>query len=194
MVQDADTRQLEEVFKQEPKLSYNLMRLVNSVSMGGGQSPISNFGQAITRLGRRQLQRWLQLLIYAGQFGNAEPNPLMLQAALRGRLLDELTAKLSNDSEQHDYGFMTGIFSLLDIQLGIRMADIVTALPLNAEVHAALINRQGLFGELLIAVEAIEQRDFPTAIAALEKNGVTPEMLSSAQRTAFEWVSRLNIE
>lgn len=194
VVQDADTRELEEVFKQEPKLSYNLMRLVNSVSMGGGQTPISNFGQAITLLGRRQLQRWLQLLIYANQFGNAEPNPLMLQAALRGRLLDELTAHLPALSEHHDYGFMTGIFSLLDIQLGMRMSDIVTALPLTDEVRVALTTHQGVFGELLTAIEQIEQKEFAQATAIMARHGITPEIFWAAQQTALNWVSHLNLE
>jgi EAL and modified HD-GYP domain-containing signal transduction protein len=194
VVQDADTRELEEVFKQEPKLSYNLMRLVNSVSMGGGQTHVSNFGQAITLLGRRQLQRWLQLLIYANQFGTSEPNPLMLEAALRGRLLEELTASLPAIAEQSDYGFMSGIFSLLDIQLGIRMADIVAALPLTDEVSQALAERQGVFGQLLTAVERIEQRDFPTAIDILSKHGITPALFAAAQKTAFTWVSHLNME
>lgn len=194
VVQDADTRELEEVFKQEPKLSYNLMRLVNSVSMGGGQTHVSNFGQAITLLGRRQLQRWLQLLIYANQFGTSEPNPLMLEAALRGRLLEELTASLPAIAEKSDYGFMSGIFSLLDIQLGIRMTDIVAALPLTDEVRLALTVRQGVFGELLAAMEHIEQRSFPTAIEILNKHGITPSLFAAAQKTAFTWVSHLSME
>ncbi len=194
VVQDADTRELEEVFKQEPKLSYNLMRLVNSVSMGGGQTHISNFGQAITLLGRRQLQRWLQLLIYANQFGNAEPNPLMLQAALRGRLLDELSAHLPALSEHHDYGFMTGIFSLLDIQLGMRMSDIVNALPLTSEVSTALTSHQGVFGELLTAIECIEQQEFGEASTIMLRHGITPAAYWTAQQTAFDWVSHLNLE
>ena len=77
VVQDADTREIEEIFRQEPKLSYNLLRLVNSVAVGP-KTPITGFNQAITVLGRRQLQRWLQLLIYANQFGQAgQPNPLL---------------------------------------------------------------------------------------------------------------------
>lgn len=194
VVQDADTRELEEIFKQEPKLSYNLMRLVNSVSMGGGQTHISNFGQAITLLGRRQLQRWLQLLIYANQFGNAEPNPLMLQAALRGRLLDELTAHLPALSEHHDYGFMTGIFSLLDIQLSMRMDDIVTALPLTDEVRMALTGHQGVFGELLSAIEKIEQKEFAAAVAIMERHGISPDIYWAAQESSLNWVSHLNLE
>lgn len=194
VVQDAPTAELEDIFKQEPKLSYNLMRLVNSVSMGGSHAQITSFGQAITLLGRRQLQRWLQLLIYANQFGSSDPNPLMLMAALRGRLLDALVTATGALEELPDSGFMTGIFSLLDIQLSMPMSDILSALPLPEQVSAALTRRQGLLGSLLLAVEAIEQADSATAQSLLAKNLITPETFQNAAAAAYAWVTKLNLE
>jgi EAL and modified HD-GYP domain-containing signal transduction protein len=194
VVQDAPTPELEEIFKQEPKLSYNLMRLVNSVSMGGNHAQINSFGQAITLLGRRQLQRWLQLLIYANQFGSNDPNPLMLMAALRGRLLDALVAATGALEELPDSGFMTGIFSLLDIQLHMPMPDILGALPLPEPVTAALTRRSGVLGTLLQAVEAIERADLACAQPLLEKNGIGRETFQDAVAAAYLWVSKLNLE
>ena len=81
--EDGDTRAIEAIFREEPKLSYNLLRLVNSVAVGA-RTKISNFSQAIAILGRRQLQRWLQLLIYANNLGEGHaPNPLMQLTAAR---------------------------------------------------------------------------------------------------------------
>ena len=59
---NSDTVRIEEEFKREPALAVNLLRIVNSVGYGLSQN-ITSLRHAITLLGRRQLQRWLQLLL-----------------------------------------------------------------------------------------------------------------------------------
>ena len=70
------------VLKQDPALSYHLLKLVNSAAFGFA-NPIHNFTQAINVLGRRQLQRWLQLLLYARPQQDGMPNLLLPEAARR---------------------------------------------------------------------------------------------------------------
>jgi EAL and modified HD-GYP domain-containing signal transduction protein len=197
VVQDADTREIEEIFRQEPKLSYNLLRLVNSVAVGP-KTPITGFSQAITVLGRRQLQRWLQLLIYANQFGRGnQPNPLMQLAAARGRQLELLTASLTPQSDIANAGeaaFMVGIFSLLDTLLHMPMSEILSSLPLSPTITAALRDRDGLLGELLAAVIAGNAGDLKTAAESLKRAGVSPEKHLDAQVGAYSWASRINLE
>ncbi|MEO8039931.1 MAG: EAL domain-containing protein, partial [Betaproteobacteria bacterium] len=83
---DADTPDIEQVFKQNPDLSFNLLRLVNSVAVGS-RTKITSLSQALVLLGRGQLQRWLQLLMYAiSSSPDANfPSPLLVLAATRGR-------------------------------------------------------------------------------------------------------------
>ena len=79
---DADTSELEAALKPEPGLTINLLRMTNSVGSGCTEK-ITSLGHAITVLGRRQLQRWLQLLVFAsGSQGNTD-NPLLMMAATR---------------------------------------------------------------------------------------------------------------
>lgn len=197
IAQDAETRAIEEVFREEPKLSYNLLRLVNSVAIGG-VTQISSFNQAIALLGRRQLQRWLQLLIYAKQFGsNQEPNPLMQLAAARGHQMELLCAALAAPPDIPDLGgaaFMTGIFSLLDVLLKLPISEILDALPLQDAVIAALGERRGVLGELLAAVQAGEAGDHARAAAIFATLGIPPASHAAAQSTAFFWASRINLE
>ncbi|MBK9446686.1 MAG: HDOD domain-containing protein [Betaproteobacteria bacterium] len=197
VVQDADTREIEEIFRQEPKLSYNLLRLVNSVAVGP-KTPITGFNQAITVLGRRQLQRWLQLLIYANQFGRGnQPNPLMQLAAARGRQLELLTAGLPSLTDIADTGeaaFMVGIFSLLDTLLHMPMSEILSSLPLSPTITSALRDRSGLLGELLTAVIASNTGDFRTAAESLKRSGIPPEKHLDAQIGAYSWASRISLE
>jgi c-di-GMP phosphodiesterase len=197
VVQDADTREIEEIFRQEPKLSYNLLRLVNSVAVGP-KTPITGFNQAITVLGRRQLQRWLQLLIYANQFGQAgQPNPLLQLAAARGRLLELLVDDLPPIPDIGDSGeaaFMTGIFSLLDTLLRLPMADVLAALPLAPTVTAALAERSGVLGQLLAATIAGNDGRYEAAVDILTGLGIDPGKHLTAQVSAYAWASRITLE
>jgi c-di-GMP-related signal transduction protein len=63
-MEDADTSEIENAFKHEPGLTLDLLRLTNSAA-NGLTTRITSLRHAIAVLGRRQLQRWLQLLIYA---------------------------------------------------------------------------------------------------------------------------------
>jgi len=197
VVQDADTREIEEIFRQEPKLSYNLLRLVNSVAVGP-RTPITGFNQAITVLGRRQLQRWLQLLIYANQYGQpGQPNPLMQLAATRGRQMELLAATMPPIEGVDDVGeaaFMTGVFSLLDTLLHMPMPEILTTVPLAAPINAALAERSGALGELLSAIMDADAGDRERAAGTFARLGVVPETHLEAQVAALIWATRIAIE
>lgn len=92
ILDDAETPQMEAVFKQEPGLTLNLLRLTNSAASGMRQK-IGSLRHAITVLGRRQLQRWLQLLLYTNPSGSGA-NPLLQLAATRGRFMELLAGDL----------------------------------------------------------------------------------------------------
>jgi EAL and modified HD-GYP domain-containing signal transduction protein len=199
VIQDSDTHQIEEIFREEPKLSYNLLRLVNSVAVGA-RTKISNFSQAIAILGRRQLQRWLQLLIYANRLADGSaPNPLMQLAAARGRQLELLCKAIEPSpgmSEHCDNAFMTGLFSLLDVLVNSSMEEILKELPLQDEVLEALKSpqRDGMLGRLLSVVIYGESGHFAEAEAILSEYGISPEAHAKAQVAAFYWAARINID
>ena len=196
---DGDTREIEGVFREEPKLSYNLLRLVNSVAVGA-RTKISSFSQAIAILGRRQLQRWLQLLIYANNLagGNA-PNPLMQLAASRGRQMELLCAAIEprpDIPDLCDNAFMTGLFSLLDILINLPMSEILKELPLEDEVMEALKSPapSGVLGHVLAAIAAGEAGNFAAAETLLSGLGISPATHTKAQVTALYWAARINMQ
>lgn len=190
---DADSREIEEIFRQEPKLAYGLLRLVNSAAMAPRQ-PVVCFAQAIALLGRQQLQRWLQLLVFAAPNNGQQPNPLLLLAATRGRIMEILAAGMPSSVAADippDAAFMTGTFSLLDVLLNLSMPEILPQLPLHSTVQAALAEQNGALGRLLKALSAADNRDHATASRLLTDLGIDCETFLDAQLGALAWADKI---
>jgi len=181
LARDADSKELEAQLKQDPGLSWHLLKLVNSAAFSSG-TPITSFGQAISRIGRRQLQRWLQLLLYAHQHPDGPPNLLLPLAALRGALLEALCKRDGGDRDDQDQAFMAGVFSLLDRLFHMPMADVVRDLNLAPHVEAALLQRAGRLGQRLRLAET----DAPDA-AMLDGAGVDAAGWWQDQLQAYHW-------
>jgi EAL and modified HD-GYP domain-containing signal transduction protein len=180
LARDADTHELETLVKQDPALSFHLLKLVNSAAFAV-DTQITSFGQAITRLGRRQLQRWLQLLLYARQHEDGMPNLLLPMAALRAAQLEALCRRDGGDRDAQDLAFMCGVFSLLDRLFGMPMDELVSELRLPKEVGAALCSRAGALGQRLRLVETS-----PSA-AELQAAGIDAMAWWQSQLHAYHW-------
>lgn len=190
IARDADTRDIEMTLKKDPQLSVQLLRLVNSVAFAP-HTRISSFAQAITLLGRRQLQRWLQLLLYASQASGGQGNPLMARAALRATLMEGLGQVIGGDRAAQDQAFMVGMFSQLEALFAQPLAGIIAPLQLADEISAALLQHSGTLGDLLSLVEAAEQG--PEAVApALLRTGIGNEAWCKSQIEALRWTLQVS--
>jgi len=187
---DADNIEIERAVKKDVSLALNLLRLVNTPAVGAHQR-IDSLSQAVIILGRRQLQRWLQIMLYAepARRGNSM-TPLLMLAATRGRLL-ELLAQRLRPSQRHvsDIAFTVGIMSLMDTLFGIPMAEIVVQIPVIDEVANALQHRSGFFGELLRLAECIERMgDMQDQVMpTLRELAISTDELVELEMAAFEW-------
>ncbi|MBC7683942.1 MAG: signal transduction protein, partial [Bdellovibrionales bacterium] len=138
-------------------------------------------------LGRRQLQRWLQLLLYARQQPDAVPNALLPLAALRAAQMEALCKLRGGAREEQDLAFMTGVFSLLDVLFALPMADIVGALNLPQVASDALLLRQGPLGQLL----SLAQTKGVTP-AMLDQAGFSPKAFWQTQLHAYHWAIQVS--
>lgn len=192
VLSDAESDEIETVLKQNPDLSLNLLRLVNSVSVGSSRR-ITSMREAIAMLGRAQLQRWLQLLMFtvAADPGARFPSPLLVLAATRGKLMELLCAKQTGSSSPRgDEAFLAGIMSLMTALLGLPMEQILESLPVRPAVAEALTHRTGELGELLRLTEMVEQTDIGAIDAQLERlPGLDAAKINDAYVGAIEWAN-----
>ena len=171
-----------------------MMRMVNSAA-SGLPSTINSIKRAIMILGRKQLQRWVQILLYAAkQKGGNASDALMQTATLRGKLLEFIAiADRPHDKNHQDRAFMVGIFSLLDTLLGIEMQQIVDKLNVPEELTQALLQRSGRLGRQLALIEANEKGDVTQVQNILKEiNFLSLSQLTHAELEALSWTNRIN--
>lgn len=192
---DADTMELESEFKRQPTLSYNLLRMINSAAFGL-REPVTSLRRAIMLLGRRQLQIWMQLLLYTAQDNNATTNPLMLMAATRGKLMETLAkADPQSSKDDHDAAFMTGILSLIDALLEQPKDKILENLMLSEDIKQALLNHVGPLGYLLRIAEHLEEDNYLEIKEMIaDVPGLSLENLMQMQLEAFFWANSIDKE
>jgi c-di-GMP-related signal transduction protein len=188
---DADLSTIEQVLKREPALSINLLRLANSVA-NGLRHRVDAIGAAVMMLGRRQLQRWVQLLLYSTKAGSDAPSPLMQLAVTRGRTMELLANHVLPHKGAADQAFLTGIMSLMETLLQRPLPEILSTLPLSAEVNTALLERDGRLGQLLTLCECIEEAD-PRRIwlALADLPELTVAALNKAHADALRWANNI---
>ena len=192
---DAENHQLEQSIKKDASLVLTLLRLVNTPGLGVTHR-IDSLGQALTVLGRRQLQRWLQIILYAEHSKGSHFNsPLLQLAATRGKLLELIAEKLHpKNRAMADTAFTVGIMSLMDTLFGQTMQDILAQVSVAEEVADALLQRGGFYGDALKLAEYIERIEQSGAllVPTLQKLELGIEDLYALQLAAFEWSNSIS--
>jgi|GEM_PF-550509 len=164
---DADNREIEDVFRHDPALSYQLLRLVNSLAVGAGRR-ITSFSQAIVMLGRKQLRRWLNLMVFASREGDTRSTMLLANVAIRARAMELLARAAGLDVALQEQAFIAGMFSLLGVLFGLPLEEVLRPLQISDALRSALLTRTGELGDLLSVLELSEHGGFDALRAQLE--------------------------
>ena len=193
VVKDSEVSDIENELKYQPGLSYNLLRMVNSAA-SGLPSTINSIKRAIMIIGRKQLQRWVQILLYAAkQREGGSSDALMLTATVRGKLLESIAmADRPHDKNHQDRAFMVGVLSLLDTLLGIAMSELVGTLSIQKDMSEALLTRRGPLGYQLALIEAYEKGETEIVSSMLAELGfLTMQKFTQLELEAAAWANRI---
>ena len=193
-VRDAETNKLEEGIKRDPALIVNLLSIVNSVAYGFPQR-ISSLRHAIMVLGRRQLQRWLQLLLMtpSGRAPDPSRTPLLQIAALRARMMEVLVGHLRlKDTTLSGKAFIVGIMSMMPSALGLPLEEIFEQITLEQEIVEALHSHEGILGEILALIEYYDDENVEGCdrlLAGFVGAGIDRNMLNACLMDSLRWIN-----
>lgn len=193
---DAESVEIAKTLKQHVTLGVNLLRLVNSAAMATVHK-IGRVQDAVNYLGRRQLQRWITILLYAGADAGGTRNPLLQAAAHRGRMMEIISGQIldgGDSSIRQERAFLVGMLSLVDALLNQPLEELLAEMNVEDDVRDALLKRDGVLGTLMCLVEAVEATDFDRVEFLLGDFGLDLSQLQEAENQAYLWVHSLNVE
>ncbi len=149
--EDADIWRVEQLVMSDTSICYRLLRLVNS-ALYGLPEPISSIRHALMRIGEVEFRKLVTLALV-----NAASTPQAKAAtrvALERAKFCELLAPYMK--EQGSTLYLLGLLSLMDVILGMTMAQVMESLTLSEKLRAALLADSG---ELNIVVELVRERE-----------------------------------
>ncbi|MFA5242157.1 MAG: HDOD domain-containing protein [Sulfuricella sp.] len=187
---NAETTEIAALFRQDPVLSYKILRYINSPA-GGLSKPASTLEHALLILGQQQLYRWLTLLLFVS--GNVEEldAALMENALVRARLTELLGTEKMGVMQKDDL-FVTGMFSLLDVLLRVPMGQALENLKLPEPVTQALIAHEGPFAPYLELATACEEFDAKKIAQLARLLNLDVDRVNINHIDALVWVQNLD--
>jgi hypothetical protein len=184
---DADTHEIESLLRRDPTLSYQLLRLVNSLGVGTGRR-VTSFSQAILILGRAQLRRWLNLMLFCTRDGDLRSPMLLGRVAVRARAMELLAQATGMDKAHQEQAFMAGMFSLLGVLFGLPLAEVLQPLTIAEAVQQALLHHQGEMGNLLVLLELAERHEFGAVASRLAQLALPAAEFNQIVADAHLWM------
>ncbi|GLR65969.1 cyclic diguanylate phosphodiesterase [Acidocella aquatica] len=171
IARDAEIEEIEEALKQAPDLTVHLLKIANSAAFNLSRK-ISSVRGAIARLGRIQLNRLVQIMMFSQQNDiGVAANPLLQTAVIRGRMMEGL-ADLIGCGAIRNQAFMTGMLSLMDALFQQPLGEILATLNLETTIQQALLGREGQLGVMLRLIEASERIGGESTISLMARLGL----------------------
>jgi EAL and modified HD-GYP domain-containing signal transduction protein len=177
--------------KNEPTLSYKLLRYLNSAAVGL-QKKVDSLTEALVLLGRDKFYRWTSLLLFDFEKPGYQEHLLSERALTRGRTLELLAGK-GKVPQLPEQLFLIGLFSLLDRALGRPLPELVEKAALPDSVRDALLGRPGPCSDALALVTLEVDPNTPAdrLEQALNACGIDDETYAPIAVEALVWTSQV---
>ena len=157
LLSDADNEVIEQTFKEEPGITLNLLKYINSASVGL-KSEIKSIRHAIMLLGKRKLLQWVTLISYAEGRGGALNFPLLQVVQFRAKSMELLLGAFTHLGEHtEDEAFMTGLLSMLDALFNLPMDQVIHEFAIDSKIKEAILFESNELGVVLQLVKFMER-------------------------------------
>jgi len=177
---DIEMNKVVQIVTTDPALSYRVLQATNSAATGLPRK-VASVREAIMMLGTDRIRQWVALMLVS-DISEATEEQLSTMMS-RAKLCQTIADRLNVPS---DAAFTVGLLSGVGELVAEPMAELVSRMPVTAEIVEALVHGKGRLGEVLAMVQAYEKSD----LSALREAPVSSAELARAYLSALGWSQR----
>jgi c-di-GMP phosphodiesterase len=167
--------EVERLVKTDPALAAAVLRFLGSAAYAL-RHRVTSISQAVSLLGLREFSKWVTVVALTST--TERPSELSLVALTRARASEIIAEQVGAD---RDAAFLVGLISALDALFEQPLARVMAELPLSPEVRAAVLEKSGMLGRVLLDVLSHESDD------ALQSTHFEIGMVNRAWLDALIW-------
>ena len=170
--------EISDIISFDPALSYKLLRIINSATYALPRE-IKSIAEAITFLGLLKIRSWATIISLVNS--DTRPAEILNKTLVRAGTCERY-AEYTRRVNVQSY-FIAGLFSGLDILLGMDLNECLEQLPLSSEIKRAILKYEGEIGEILGIVKAVEIGNWNY----FENKFIDIEQLNRAYTESITW-------
>ncbi len=178
-----------QIIETDVQLCYRLVR-VSSYQKDGEM--ISSITKALIRMGLKQLERWISVLMLQDLASN-KPLELTKVSLIRSRFAEFIAENSSYrifKSRKEEF-FITGLFSLLDVILDSTMEDALEGIAFSDDILNALIHNKGAFMPVAHLIYNYELANWDKVEELANLVGIDKDLLSKGYLEAINWTNMI---
>jgi EAL and modified HD-GYP domain-containing signal transduction protein len=179
-----DFYELTQILSQDVALSHKLLIAINHpVTM----IPIrvKDIKDALLYMGLKRLKFWINMLLL-GKVDDV-PKELMINSLIRAKFCEQIAEKLGKKVDKDSY-FLVGLFSSLSAFFKTPIKQIVAEMPLDKDILAALIYKEGVMGDALNCLAQIESTS--TQYISFDIQGLGMSEIAGIYLSSTAWAQR----
>ena len=173
---------LAEIIEHDANLAYRLMR---AVSLRSGEETLYSIKRALTFMGLREIERWINILMLQ-ELGGSKPKELLIISLIRTKFAEGIAMHGKLKNVKFEASIM-GLFSTLDALLDQSMEDALKDISLPNSITDALISHKGVLFPVYQLFLAYERGQWDQAIQIASSMGIEEVSLINEYLLAIQW-------
>lgn len=188
---EPDVNVLTLITQRDLSISYKILRLVNSAAFRR-TSEIKSIKQALVFLGLKELQKWLSFVIVR-DLGSDQPEELVWLVFVRAKFGESIT-KVIGCADRESEVFLMGLFSCIDVFFNRPIEEVISKLPLAADVKDALLGKDNQLSTILKTVISYEKGEWENFANLSLKLRLERQKAIELYIDAVNWANQIRLD
>ncbi|MDN2488052.1 EAL domain-containing protein [Kosakonia sacchari] len=193
-VESPNLNKIEDLLKRDVSLSFKIMRyaqniLYNTRGISGFRN--QSLRDIVVYLGISEMRRFV-LVACLTSFEDVTNTEIYYLSLIRAKFCELAAARTSSNNISND-AFMAGLFSLLDVILGLPLEELMAQIAVSSEVAKALETNSGELYPYVQLARLYEQRMWDEASDVAHEIGLPHSAISELMNQAAKWADELPI-